>query len=374
MTNIDANETAARVTSTKVSNQAMWRILDANLNRALEGLRVIEDYLRFIRNDPLLSQRTKTLRHDLVNTLRTEGVGAVQLYQARDIEGDVGTQNIARDEYDRDSRKDMLEANFQRIQQSTRCLEEYSKLFSPTAAGRFESLRYESYALGRLVFALEESSEKLKDSRLYLIVDASAPIDTWEARMRHYVELGVDIIQLRDKNVGDRELLTRACLLREITDKSDAIFVMNDRPDLAHLSGADGIHVGQDELQVRDVRQVVGPDMLIGVSTHSLPEARKAVLDGADYIGVGPVFKSNTKGFDFQVGTSLLREVRSEIALPAFAIGGIDLSNIHQVTEAGFVRVAVSGAVRDVSDPADVIRRLRQHLGDQGASETREDS
>ena len=136
------------------------------------------------------------------------------------------------------------------------------------------------------------------------------------------------------------------------------MFVMNDRPDLAVLADADGVHVGQEELSVKDARTIVGADRLVGVSTHSIEQARQAVLDGADYIGVGPVFPSGTKQFDRLAGLELVRAVAAEVRLPAFAIGGITADNLPLVREAGLGRVAVSGAVASAADPGAAARRL----------------
>jgi thiamine-phosphate pyrophosphorylase len=133
---------------------------------------------------------------------------------------------------------------------------------------------------------------------------------------------------------------------------------MNDRPDLAVLAGADGVHLGQDDLSVKDARSIVGPDRLVGVSTHCIEQARQAVLDGASYIGVGPTFASKTKAFTEFPGVALLRTVAAEIRLPAFAIGGIAESNVHEVLSAGFRRIAVGSAVADAPDPAAAARRL----------------
>jgi thiamine-phosphate pyrophosphorylase len=166
------------------------------------------------------------------------------------------------------------------------------------------------------------------------------------------------VLQLRDKNLPDRQLLDRARTLRAITRGTSTLFIMNDRPDLAALSGADGVHVGQDELTVKDARRILGPDGLVGVSTHSVEQARSAVLDGADYIGVGPTFPSGTKKFAEFTGTALLRAVAPEIRLPAFAIGGIDAKNLSEVLATGFTRVAVSGAVTTANDPATAASEL----------------
>jgi len=126
---------------------------------------------------------------------------------------------------------------------------------------------------------------------------------------------------------------------------------MNDRPDLAVLACADGVHVGQKELDVRDVRRIVGPNLLIGVSTHTIEQARQAVLDGANYIGCGPTFPSGTKYFDHFPGLDFLRQVAAEISLPAFAIGGITRENLADVLATGFTRVAVGGAMAMSSNP-----------------------
>jgi thiamine-phosphate pyrophosphorylase len=146
--------------------------------------------------------------------------------------------------------------------------------------------------------------------------------------------------------------------LRDKTRATGALFIMNDRPDIALLADADGVHVGQDELPVADVRQLVGPDRLIGVSTHSLEQARQAVADGADYIGVGPTFPSTTKQFAGYPGLELVRQVSREVTLPAFAIGGITAENVPQVLAAGCRRIAVSHAILGAADPAQAARQL----------------
>ncbi|MEK6250044.1 MAG: thiamine phosphate synthase, partial [Planctomycetales bacterium] len=167
----------------------------------------------------------------------------------------------------------------------------------------------------------------------------------------------VGMIQLREKCLDDRMLLERAHDLREVTS-GQSLFIMNDRPDLAVLSRADGVHVGQTEMSVKDVRQIIGADRLIGVSTHSLVQAKRAVLDGANYIGVGPTFPSRTKVFDEFPGLDLLAEVAAEIRLPAFAIGGINLQNASEVLAVGFQRLAVGSAIASADNPKQVASRL----------------
>ena len=170
------------------------------------------------------------------------------------------------------------------------------------------------------------------------------PPSDFLCRARCLLDSGVRLFQLRDKQLADRELLERARQLRSLLP-SDGIMIVNDRPDIARLSGAHGVHVGQDEVSVSDARAILGVGRLVGVSTHTIEQARQAVLDGADYLGCGPTFKSNTKDFSHFAGPEFLRQVAAEICLPAFAIGGIDLTNLRQVREAGFSRVAVGAAI-----------------------------
>jgi thiamine-phosphate pyrophosphorylase len=138
--------------------------------------------------------------------------------------------------------------------------------------------------------------------------------------------------------------------------------IINDRPDIAVLSSADGVHVGQEELSVADVRAIVGPKRLIGVSTHSIEQARQAVLDGADYIGCGPTFPTSTKEFSRYPGLEFLVEVSAEISLPGFAIGGINRQRLSEVLETGVGRIAVSSALDQAEDPFDEAEQLLQRL------------
>ena len=137
---------------------------------------------------------------------------------------------------------------------------------------------------------------------------------------------------------------------------------MNDRCDLTIAAGADGVHLGQTDMKVADARRVVGPSRMIGVSTHSLEQARSAVLEGANYIGVGPVFPSQTKQFDEHMGVELVKSVVAEIQLPSYAIGGIDNDNIVALIEAGCRHVAVSNVILSADDPASATRALRTRL------------
>ncbi len=336
------------------------RVLDAAANRAREGLRVVEDFVRFMLDDRHLTNLCKQLRHDLTDALQR--VPIEHRLAARETQADVGTALTTTAEQRRESASDVLTANLSRLQESLRSLEEFGKLLDADLAAAFKQIRYRTYTLQRAVEITRSSIERLATVRLYVLVDGRSSVEEFERLVRALIEAGVGAIQLRDKRLDDRRLLERARTLRDLTQGTPTLFVMNDRPDLAVLARADGVHVGQEELSVKDVRRIVGPEMLIGVSTHSIEQARQAVLDGANYIGVGPTFPSGTKTFERFPGVELLRAVASEIRLPAFAIGGIDRQNVAQVRAAGFTRIAVSGAIASADDPGLVAQELLECL------------
>ena len=170
------------------------------------------------------------------------------------------------------------------------------------------------------------------------------------------------MVQMREKGLPDRRFLELAKWIREWTAEAGALFIVNDRPDLACLAEADGVHVGQGDLSVHEARKIIGIDKLVGVSTHAIEQAQQAVLDGADYLGVGPVFSSRTKTFDQFAGLEYLEQVATEIALPAFAIGGIGMENVGQVLGAGARRIAVSSEICSAESPELVAARLKEAL------------
>ncbi|GIW88492.1 MAG: hypothetical protein KatS3mg108_2816 [Isosphaeraceae bacterium] len=337
------------------------RILDASANRAREGLRVVEDYVRFVLDDPLLVRRLKDCRHRLGEATRAlEGEG--RLLPARDTAGDVGTHIMTGSERVRENPRGVLAANFKRTAEALRSLEEYTKLVDPWLAGRFEVLRYDLYILEKLVLTMVGSRRTLAEARLYFLVGGGGTLRELVWLVGEALEGGVQVVQLREKGLDDRTWLSRAREVRILTAKAGALFIVNDRPDLARLAGADGVHVGQGDVTVRDARRIVGPSALIGVSTHRAEELERAVLDGAGYVGVGPVFESVTKEFDRLAGVAYVRHAAEATRLPWFAIGGIGLENVDQVLEAGARRVAVGSAIARADRPRAAAAELRRRL------------
>jgi thiamine-phosphate pyrophosphorylase len=339
------------------------RILDAAANRCREGLRVVEDFTRFVLNDAHLSGTLKNLRHELAAAL--ESLPADRLLRSRDTPGDVGTAIDTAAERERLSPQHVARANAKRVEESLRTLEEYGKVVDAEFAARCERLRYRFYTVEQAILTTVSARVRLADCRLYLLVGSTpaAPSSRGaETLIRAALAGGVNAVQLREKNMSDRRLIDVAHRLREWTSDAGALFIVNDRPDVAALVQADGVHVGQDDLTVRQARQIVGPDRLVGVSTHTIEQARQAVLDAADYLGVGPTFPSQTKAFPHLAGLDFLRQVTAEITRPWFALGGITAENLPQVLAAGATRIAVSAAITTADDPTAATSVLRSTL------------
>ena len=248
------------------------RILDANFNRCCEGLRVIEEYLRFVLEDPHLATECKQIRHAVTAVLSPLAVE--QLHAARDATGDIGTAIGTAAEYERTTPLQVATASLKRVEQALRALEEYSKLFSPDIATGIEPLRYRTYTLERAVTLTCRSLTRLEHARIYVLLDGRRSLDAFERLATDLIRGEADVIQLRDKHLTDRELLERAQRLRSLTRGTKTLMIVNDRLDVALLAQADGVHLGQDEISVKNARELLGPEALIGLSTHTMEQAR----------------------------------------------------------------------------------------------------
>ena len=370
----------------------LFRILDASLNRATEGLRVVEDYVRFALDDRFLTGEAKTLRHDLVAA--DAAFPSLDRHAARDTVHDVGTGLTTPAEHARSDMWAVCLASLKRTEQSLRSLEEYAKLTDPAFARSMESLRYRLYTLEKAIDVSRSSRDRLENVRLCVLIDGCNTAAEFERLVRALVNAGVGMIQLRDKRLDDRELLSRARLLVSLTRAGDrtgsqppprpglsaaldrntlqppaepgadchaqksTLAIINDRADIAAAVDADGVHIGQADLPAKEVRTIVGTRMLIGVSTHNIEQARAAALEGANYLGAGPTFASQTKSFEAFAGLDYLRAVAAEIRLPTFAIGGISAKNLPDVLATGISRVAVASTVTGTGEPASAAREL----------------
>jgi thiamine-phosphate pyrophosphorylase len=206
---------------------------------------------------------------------------------------------------------------------------------------------------------LVDRRERLRRARLYLVVEAAA-----EPVLGPALRGGVDMVQLRDKDAGDDALLAAAVRFRALCDEHGALFWLNDRPDLAHATGADGIHLGQDDMPVAEARERLGPDVLIGLSSHTPEQFDAALGSSADQLSVGPVWETPTKAGRPAAGLDYVRYAAEHGGdAPWFAIGGIDAGNVEEVVAAGARRIVVVRAIRDAADPGAAARSLRAALG-----------
>jgi thiamine-phosphate pyrophosphorylase len=301
------------------------------------------------------------MRHELREALRL--VDPASLLRSRDTDGDVGTAISTPQELRRTTTDDVAASNLKRLQESLRTLEEYTKLTVPQAAKKLEQIRYQAYTAEKALLVPSPTRARLAKAKLYVLVTESIGRGRpAEELAREAVAGGADIIQLREKDVADRELLERARRVREATREGGALFIVNDRVDIALLSHADGVHLGQGEIAVRDARSLLGSEKIIGVSAIDGESALRAERDGADYIGVGAVYATDTKPDAPRTGLELVRFVSERVHVPHFAIGGITAANLPGLLAAGGRAVAICSAVIAADDVAAAARAFREIL------------
>ncbi len=336
---------------------ALERMLDANVNRACEGLRTLEDLARFLLDDGQCARKAKEARHLVRST--AAAMGARRLVAWRDTPGDVGTTISAVDEGERSDAGALAMAAGNRAGEALRACEEAAKVLG-LDAGAFERCRYEVYDIQkRLVSVL--GSMKAPVSPVCVLVTESMCQQPWEAVVEAACRGGAASLQLREKDLEDSALLERAMQLMEVARPFGVLVFVFDRPDFALLAGASGVLVGQGDLSVGAVRRLCGDRLMIGVSCSTLEMARRAAQDGADYLGLGPMFPSGTKRKDTLSGSRLIeRVVADPIAgrLPHLAISGIEPANLPELVAAGCQGVAVCGAVCGAQDPEQATRAL----------------
>jgi len=339
------------------------RLIDANTNRAREALRVVEDYARFVLNDAALSASLKEVRHLLAGA-----VGALQREAMlhRDTPGDVGTTHSVPTELQRQDLAHVVTAGGKRAGEALRAIEEYLKTLDPQAASKVESARYAFYEIERRIALTLRDTKRFETVRLCVLITESCCGQVgWLDATRRAIAGGADCLQLREKDMDGGEFLCRAREFVRVCHDAGVMSIINDRVDVTLLSNADGVHVGQGDVPAVDARKVLGPDKIVGVSTHDLGQARQARRDGADYIGVGPIFRSPTKprGWDVLPGLAFAKQVADEFAdFPAFAIAGITGGNVDEVLRSGLTRIAVTSAVTGARDIEQATRELKRAL------------
>ncbi len=326
------------------------RIIDANLNRAAEAARVLEEIARFLIDNKELSEKLKNIRHK-INSIQEENYE--NYLSARDTEHDIGIE--IKNNTKRINIENIFKANIKRLQEASRTISEYS-IENSSIKDIFEKLRYESYTLEKIMWTkLKEKYNqiKLNQKNLYLVTnsDSFKSDDDFLDAVASALQGGVDILQLREKTKPASEILALGKKIKQLCLQYDTTFIVNDRVDIAYVLEADGVHLGQNDLDVKSARNILGDNFIIGVSTHAPNQALKAVEDGADYIGVGPVFETPTKKGKTPVGLEYVKWVSKNINIPAFAIGGINLQNTNEIINAGLKRIAVVRAIMNAESP-----------------------
>lgn len=328
-----------------------YSLIDANLARVKEGLRVLEDIVRFVFADKELFEALKILRHSLSQTESWFGKGHVM--QGR-FGTDVGTDFTDKREYrvsetDRASLYSLVRANANRVTEALRLLEEYAKVYTRENSVLFQKARYQVYAVERDLI--------IRTPHYYLhhvfeegvVYPFSDSIDD----LKDYIDAGAKMVQLRDRD-GSKDLvyqkgkeLCRFVQKRYALGKEKVLLIVNDHVDIAERLPVDGIHLGQDGEQIGRIRKILGTNKIIGQSVSTYEQAEEAVNFGADYIGIGPIFETSNKPEATVVDFEIVKKIQKNIVLPWCVIGGIDTHNIHDLHKKGIYNVAVIRSAKD---------------------------
>lgn len=334
----------------------IYRIVDANVNRISEGLRTVEDYFRFAEPDKELNGKLRDMRHKVRETLKElDGL----MISSRESNADNGLVLSQESEIDRrTSVKEFLTASFKRIEEALRSVEENLKLLSKYEISKsVERIRFSVYELEKQAFS---RLKKNLPSGLYGITAeefSKGRSNIFVAK--EMLDAGIQVIQYREKEErkSRKEMLEECREIRKMTKDAGALFIVNDYLDIALITEADGIHCGQGDLSVQNIRKL-SSDIMIGISAGSTEQMQKAVSDGADYIGVGPVFETNTKKDAGQaVGMDLLKYAVQNINIPFTAIGGIKEHNLEQVLDTGVESIAI---ITDITESEDIKEKIKK--------------
>ena len=341
--------------------RAVYRIIDANFNRAREASRVIEDFCRFALDSDSLTGRAKQLRHELSAAIGKRDAG--RLISSRDTLTDVGLGKTADKQLARGNLTDCFTAGCKRLTEALRALAETTQTQDWSVAETIEKLRFNAYALEKDIVLFSGPAEKFKRVRLYIIITSSLPADVISLTYRCVA--GADCIQLRAKAVEDDKLFAMAVEFVQICKAAGVLSIINDRADIAVAAGADGVHLGQNDLPINQARRLQLAPLIIGKSTHSLEQLRAACDQRPTYVSLGPVFATVTKPTAEAVGLDYVRQATEKLAgtgIGSVAIGGVTLDNVEDVLNAGAASIAVCSAVTETADPTAACRSLKKKV------------
>ena len=342
--------------------KSLYRIIDANFNRAREALRVIEEFCRFALNCEPLTERTKQLRHELASFMSQLDQG--RLIAARDTLADVGAGKTVQNQISRTDLKDCFTAAAKRLPEALRVLGEMTQTLNPDLAQKIENLRFAAYALEKDVTIAGDTTEKFGRVRLYVIISSSLPADVISLTQK-CIAGAADCIQLRAKDMQDNELFALAEQFTQLCRDANVLSIINDRADVAVASAADGVHLGQSNLPIEQARKIQLTPLIIGQTTHTIEQLCRACKQDPTYVSLGPVFATSTKPGLKPVGLEYVTkaaEALTSTGICHVAVGGINLDNIGRVIDAGAEKIAVCSAVTGTPDPAEACRALKQKI------------
>ncbi|MFA5292375.1 MAG: thiamine phosphate synthase [Phycisphaerae bacterium] len=341
-------------------NRTIYRVIDANFNRGREGLRIAEEFCRFALDNESLAGRCKQIRHQLSSAIGK--LDTQKLIGARDTENDVGCGMEVAGQMKRDSLEDCVTAGFARTTEALRAIAEATATVDSKFSGEFEKLRYDCYILEKDIALYGYPALKFKKTRLYCIITTGDNIDALKIAGA-CAKNGADCIQLRAKNISDSDFLSLGREFVDLCKQNNVVSIINDRADIAVAADADGVHLGQDDLQVSEVRKLQLKPLIMGISTHSMAELKEAIKQKPHYVGLGSVFSTNTKQQVEVCGLEYISkaiEFLKDKSIEAVAIGGINPENVEKVLQAGAKIIAVSGCVCQSKNPADVCKKLKE--------------
>jgi len=345
--------------SNKLNDLRFDQIIDANLDRAREGLRVLEDWARFGLG-----------REDFVKQIKNyrQLLGKHHLYiykKSRNYTNDKCTGLSHPEQFNRSTFNEIISTNAARIQEALRVIEEFAKNKNKELSALASKIRYEIYLL-ELDLLDSTSNKELKEilfkTNLYSITHENKLLIK---KIEEILEGGVKMIQHRFKNGNDLDNLKKAKIIKELCHQNDALFIVNDRADIALAVDADGVHLGQKDLCISSARKILGYSKLIGISANNESDIKKAIKDGCDYLGVGPVYASNTKQNKIPLGLKEIQRITKDISIPWFAIGGIKYENLADLKSNGVNKVAIVSELMDAENPKEKAIMILKELSNE---------
>lgn len=344
--------------------KAVYRIIDANFNRSREALRVMEEFCRFALNSKPLSSRVKQLRHQLCAQI--EKLDTSKLLTARDTPNDVGTHIKVTDQLTRQSLEDCFTAAAKRLPEALRALTETIQTINPDIAQAIENIRYDSYTLEKDINTFSNTSLKFAKVKLYVLITSTNHQEII-CLTKDCASSGADCIQLRIKQspLSDKQYLSTAKDFVNICRDNNVISIINDRPDIAIASDADGLHLGQDDLPIEETKKLIPRPMIIGLSTHNTDQLTDAIKKQPTYVGLGPAFLTDTKLHEKLTGLEYISQaidILKDTSISHVAIGGISKGNLSQLLALGVRKIAVCAAITAQPNPKQACSDFKKAL------------